>query len=315
MTAASLSSARPFSLIAKKHRDGSVLLSAANDRVFKLNGVGSLTWSVLEQSSAALSIGELVQELCAEFAVINAGGEMKYDVSQEQLKVDTTRFIRSLAENGLLEVVSGASGQDCYRIKEDVSGTTSTTLAELSNDGGETAFSTSVSSATSLSGADRVQNLAAETIRPRKRETLTAFFGLFSFDLLLRFRGFEALIRKVERWPTAAARTKAWSCKRSRGLGGKAASASTAASASDAEICRRVCAMVNRAQVYYPRKAMCLQHSAVVTCLLRRQGVSAEMVLAAQEFPPKGHAWVEVNGIVVNDKPSVREIYRTLRRV
>ena len=109
--------------------------------------------------------------------------------------------------------------------------------------------------------------------------------------MLLRVRGFEALVRKVERWPTHAP------------------------AATDGETCRRICATVNRAQLYYPKKAMCLQHSAVVTCLLRRRGVPAQMVLAAQEFPPKGHAWVEVNGTVVNDKPSVRETYRTLRRV
>jgi hypothetical protein len=73
--------------------------------------------------------------------------------------------------------------------------------------------------------------------------------------------------------------------------------------------------MVNRAQVYYPKKAMCLQHSAVVTCLLRRQGVPAEMILAAQEFPPKGHAWVEVEGKVVNDFRQVKTRYRELRRI
>jgi hypothetical protein len=67
--------------------------------------------------------------------------------------------------------------------------------------------------------------------------------------------------------------------------------------------------------MYYPKKAMCLQHSAVVTCLLRRRGVPAEMVLAAQEFPPKAHAWVEVDGVVVNDFTAVQRVYRVMRRV
>jgi hypothetical protein len=60
---------------------------------------------------------------------------------------------------------------------------------------------------------------------------------------------------------------------------------------------------------------MCLQHSAVVTCLLRRRGVPAEMVLAAQDFPPKAHAWAEVAGRVVNDKSSVKNEYLILRRL
>jgi transglutaminase-like putative cysteine protease len=73
--------------------------------------------------------------------------------------------------------------------------------------------------------------------------------------------------------------------------------------------------MVDRAQMYYPKKAMCLQHSAVVTYLLRRRGVPAEMVLAAQEFPPKAHAWAEVLNEVVSDSPTVKMKYRELRRL
>lgn len=271
--------ASPFTSIARKHRDGSVLLSAANDRIFKLNGVGALTWSVLEQSRVPLAIDEVVQELCTQFAGLNAGGELQFDVSPEQLKQDTSRFIQSLAANGLLRVVSDASRGDCYQIKEDVSGTTSKTLAQTNGE------EQTVSPALPTSVSDM------ENYCPTKRETLVAFFGLLAFDLLLRFRGFDSLIKRVEQWPAAAPHTN------------------------DKQTCRRVCAMVNRAQVYYPKKAMCLQHSAVVTCLLRRHGVPAEMVLAAQEFPPKGHAWVEVEGIVVNDFRQVKTRYRELRRI
>jgi hypothetical protein len=73
--------------------------------------------------------------------------------------------------------------------------------------------------------------------------------------------------------------------------------------------------MVDRAQMYYPKKAMCLQHSAVVTCLLRRRGVPAVMILAAQPFPPKAHASVEVDGQVVNDFTAVQNTYQVMRRV
>jgi hypothetical protein len=66
--------------------------------------------------------------------------------------------------------------------------------------------------------------------------------------------------------------------------------------------------------MYYPKKAMCLQHSAVVTWLLRRSGVPAEMVLAACDYLPEAHAWVEVDGEVVNDSARVKESYRELYR-
>jgi hypothetical protein len=72
---------------------------------------------------------------------------------------------------------------------------------------------------------------------------------------------------------------------------------------------------VDRAQMYYPKKAMCLQHSAVVTCLLRRRGVPAEMVLGARAFPPKAHAWAEVMNEVVSDSPRVKAKYKELRRL
>jgi hypothetical protein len=269
----------PFSVVARKHRDGSVLLSAANDRIFKLNGVGALTWTLLEQSPEPLKLTEIVRELYAQFENMNAGGETRYEVSEEQLKTDTSRFLRSLNDAGLVSV-SKANGRESYRIREGISGTTSTTLAELNGTPAPAAVTSLITQAASL-----------PPIRPKIRETLTALFGLFAFDLLLRVRGFEALIRKVESWPTAEPyRT-------------------------DQDICRRVCAMVTRAQVYYPKKAMCLQHSAVVTVLLRRRGVPAEMVLAAQEFPPKAHAWTEVAGTVVNDYRQVKTRYRELRRI
>jgi len=39
------------------------------------------------------------------------------------------------------------------------------------------------------------------------------------------------------------------------------------------------------------------------------------MVLAAQTFPPKAHAWAEVAGEVVNDLGSVKSEYRVLKRI
>jgi hypothetical protein len=268
----------PFAAVAKKHRDGSVVLSTASDRIFKLNGVGALTWTVLEQSENALSIEELVDELHLQFENINRDGVMRYEISREQLRTDTSRFLSALADAGLVQALNARNQHATYRIAEGVCGTTATTLADV----------TATDAPTTLHAGALSER---QEVRPGKLETLTAFYGLLAFDLLLRFRGFEALIRKVETWRTADPHT------------------------TDPETCKRVCAAVNRAQVYYPKKAMCLQHSAVVTCLLRRNGVPAEMILAAQEFPPKAHAWVEVGNAVVNDFKQVKTRYRELKRI
>lgn len=75
-----------------------------------------------------------------------------------------------------------------------------------------------------------------------------------------------------------------------------------------------ICRAVDLACVFYPKQVFCLQRSAVTVLLLRRYGVRAEMVIGAQILPFKSHAWAEVDGIVVNDKPYMPEIYRPLER-
>jgi hypothetical protein len=253
---------------ARKHKDGSVLLSIAEDSVCKLNGVGALTWMILEDTHDGLSLDEIVRALEHQFAAINAEGELRYDVPHEQLQTDTDRFLKKMVSLGLLQ----RSSDGLYSISEDVTGTTS-------------------APATQIEQANFAGNDVAEDPSISRRETFSAFVGLLAFDLLLKVGGFQRLIGKVARWPIAEPRT------------------------GNRDICRRVRGMVDRAQVYYPKKAMCLQHSAVVTCLLRRRGVPAEMVLAAQTFPPKAHAWAEVAGEVVNDQSSVKSEYRVLKRI
>src|SRR5882762_8628978 len=58
----------------------------------------------------------------------------------------------------------------------------------------------------------------------------------------------------------------------------------------------RVCEAVNNACVWYPKRVLCLQRSAVITCILRFYGVPAQMVMGAQKVPFKAHSWTEVNG-------------------
>lgn len=75
-----------------------------------------------------------------------------------------------------------------------------------------------------------------------------------------------------------------------------------------------VCSAVDRACVFYVKEVLCLQRSAATTCLLRRHGVSAELAIGAQHTPFRAHAWVEVDGRVINDKPYVSETYAVVDR-
>jgi Transglutaminase-like superfamily len=74
------------------------------------------------------------------------------------------------------------------------------------------------------------------------------------------------------------------------------------------------CLAMDWACVLYPKQVFCLQRSAATTMLLRRYGIEAEMLVGAQLLPFRSHAWVEVDGTVVNDKPYMREIYQVLDR-
>jgi hypothetical protein len=126
--------------------------------------------------------------------------------------------------------------------------------------------------------------------RPSPFDIFTALIGLAAIDLILAVRGFPCLYRIVKRWRIRQAPQATY------------------------EPVRRICEAVDRACVYYPKRALCLQRSALCTCLLRRKGVAARMVIAVRKLPFGGHAWVEVNGEVVNDSQQVQRLYSVLDR-
>lgn len=75
-----------------------------------------------------------------------------------------------------------------------------------------------------------------------------------------------------------------------------------------------LCHGMEVACVFYIKQVQCLQRSAATALLMRRHGWNAEMVIGAQVFPFKSHAWVELHGAVVNDKASILDLYQVLQR-
>jgi len=76
----------------------------------------------------------------------------------------------------------------------------------------------------------------------------------------------------------------------------------------------QTCSAVDMASIWYWKEVRCLQRSAATACLLKQFGVAAQMVIGARQIPFKSHAWVEVDGHVVNDKPYMRDLYAVLDR-
>ena len=121
-----------------------------------------------------------------------------------------------------------------------------------------------------------------------------AFFLVMFYDLLLARDDFPRIHRRVQKYP----------------IGRK-----PPANAVDAEAMREtICSALNNACVWYPRRAECLQRSAVLTCLLRLYGLPAQMVIGTQKLPFRAHAWVELDGRVVNDKQDMSTLYAEIER-
>jgi len=118
---------------------------------------------------------------------------------------------------------------------------------------------------------------------------LQAYLRLIQFDLYLARGNFQALYDKVRRCPARQVTRREYT-----------------------EV--EICAAVDRACIWYWKEVLCLQRSAATTCLLRGYGVPAELVIGAQQMPFRAHAWVELEGRVVNDKPYMREMYAMLDR-
>jgi prolyl oligopeptidase len=76
----------------------------------------------------------------------------------------------------------------------------------------------------------------------------------------------------------------------------------------------RICRAADIACVLYCKRVYCLQRSAATTMLLRRCGFAAELVIGARIVPFKSHAWVELDGVVLNDKAYIPRLYSELER-
>jgi hypothetical protein len=71
---------------------------------------------------------------------------------------------------------------------------------------------------------------------------------------------------------------------------------------------------IDNACIFYPRRVMCLQRSAATVRILRTEGFEADLIIGVQLMPFESHAWVEVDGRVLNDKPYVRDMFKRLAR-
>lgn len=123
-----------------------------------------------------------------------------------------------------------------------------------------------------------------------KLRVAAALSLLLLIDLLLKFGSFGSLYALVENWPVSDP-------------------------SEPCETQEQILEDVTTALSIYPKQAMCLQRSALATCILRGSGIPAQMVIGCQRHPFIVHAWTEVDETVVNDRQSVKRNHRVMDRL
>lgn len=123
--------------------------------------------------------------------------------------------------------------------------------------------------------------------RAKVRLVIRAFFELARFDVIHALGGFGGVQRQFGTEPV--------------GLLPIVPAAETA-----------ICEAVVLATCLYWKPVACLQRSMCAARMLRARGVAARLVIGYRPTPFFSHAWVEVDGRVVNDSPEYPKRLRVL---
>jgi hypothetical protein len=120
--------------------------------------------------------------------------------------------------------------------------------------------------------------------------TLKAYGELLRFEILHRFGGFKKVYQSVRNTQVVAIPDQP-------------------------EIVAQVCEAVTLAGCFFWKPVLCFPRAVATTRLLRRHGVKAEMVIGYRPAPFFSHAWVEVDGKIVNDSPEYQKRLLVLDRL
>ena len=114
-----------------------------------------------------------------------------------------------------------------------------------------------------------------------------ALYELIRFDMITALRGSVTIHRWLNRQPITPKPTSH-------------------------ELVRTTCDAVLLATCLYWKPVLCLQRSVCTVRLLRKHGVVAHLVIGCRLVPFFSHAWVEVDGRIVNDSPTYQERLQVL---
>ena len=110
-----------------------------------------------------------------------------------------------------------------------------------------------------------------------------AFLLLLLFDAVLRLGGLQRALRLARRLGAVSERASDWRTD-------------------DTDAVAHGVAM---AAAFYPRRALCLEQSLALFVALGRAGAPAKLRIGVRPLPFVAHAWVEIDGIAINEAPDI----------
>lgn len=136
----------------------------------------------------------------------------------------------------------------------------------------------------------RSAKIIVAPLRIMRADLIASFLLLTAADAILSLAGFNTLYQAVKKWSPTANRH------------------------GEPQLVTNLCLAAEQACTWYPKQALCLQRSVVLTWMLRSYGVNGEMVIGVHKMPFYGHAWVELDGKVLNDDKNVQKFFEVVSR-
>ena len=282
-----ITSSGPTATSTPNKHDGCLLLQVDRGFIISINRVATLIWTHLEQHPKGLTLEEITDHVEA-----SCGESPGSSVLRANMERDVCQLLQYLEQRQVVRKRTHRTSAPLYRPVEGV--------LRTRNDGSPPTTRTSSAAATDevqqikrlLTPASKdpslgttVQEQIAELNNYRsKTQTAVALLAFAAYDALMKVLGFHRLSQILTRSPVK----------------GRANAVRTL----------RVCAAIERARIWYPKEIKCMQHSAAITFFLARCGLNPRLAIAGRSMPFQSHAWVELDGIVVNDTQRVQQFYK-----
>jgi hypothetical protein len=282
---------QPVTASEASRKDGSLLLCVDKGLVISINRIATLIWTFLEQNPKGITLPEIVnyvERSCSE--------PSNKTILRANIERDVSDLLIYLEQRQVIKKKSRHNSSRVYQIVKGILRTqTGATLIpgteqEFSEFAGEPDAGRCVKRLLTPVSKDPTLDMAVTDqiaqINSHKSTTYTliAFFAFAAYDALMKLLGFAGICRIL-----------------TRGVPGKRRI--------DLVRLLRVCAGIERARIWYPKTIMCMQHSAVIKFLLMRCGLNPRLAIAGRIMPFQSHAWVEIDGTVINDTQKVQSYY------